>query len=384
MSANKARKMRRQNKLLKRYTNRRLFWRNFRFFIFYLILLGVIGFGFYFVYTYLEDVLTLYESAQPKYVAEEVAKVFKDHDYETLYEYEDVSKMSFQSKEDYVTYLRSLTDGTYIDYHEVPSKDTNVKRYTVTSNGKSFASFTIQKTGETVNCGFLGEAIDLYEKGSISTDILQPITYSVTIPEGGKLLVNGDEISTDFIVKSDIETFVKGHLPESVNAPESLCTYQFVYSLGIPTIEAYDKQNNSIALQETAQDTYAFTFEYEDEIMRPKYEENILEVAEMFCKMTTKNANYKDVRAFMKPSSNADQYILNMDRTWLVKADKYAFNNVVTENYVSFSDSFFSCEVRFDFYTVSNKKENTYPWAARFFLEKVNDKWLVIDIEFME
>ncbi|MBQ3078694.1 MAG: hypothetical protein IJC48_01670 [Clostridia bacterium] len=377
-----ANKIKRQAKQLKRYTNRRLIWRNVRFYFFYLVLLGLIGFVFFFIYTYLEDTLSRYESVQPKYVAEEFGKIFIEQDYKKLYTYEDHSELSLEDEEDYVNYISSLTEGTYIDYKEVPSKDPNVKKYSVTSNGRSFASFTIEKTGEKVNCGFLGD-VEVYAPGDITTDVIQPITYTVTVPEGSSLFVNGNPVSVDHIVSSGEKTFADGHLPEQLNVPTSLCTYRFTTALGVPEIKAADANGQPVALTDKGNNTFAFSYNYQDEAMRAEHEAHIVDFAQKFCMLTTKNALINNVRAFTKPDSNAEEYILGLDRTWLNKAESYSFANIETCNYVAFSDSIFSCEVRLDYTSITKGKENTYHWASLLFLEKNGDKWLIYDIDFL-
>jgi len=375
-------KIRKQKRLLKRYTNGKLIWRNIRFFIFYLILLALIGYSGYFVYTYLDECLVAYESAQSHYVSDEFAKVFSEYRFDELYEYENASSLTSETKEDYIAYMRELIEGTYIEYSEVPSKDAAEKKFKVTSNGKSFATFTIRKNGEKTDCGFLGE-VDLYEPGTITTDILQPITYTYTIPQDATLYVDKQPISEEYLVERDIKTFASGHLPSSLQTPD-LCTYRFTKALGVPDIFVIDKDGAKLELTQTAQDTYAYSYKYSDDEMKPVFEEYVVNAAKALCMFTTENTTLKNLLAYMKPGSSAESYCKNVDRMWLTKADKYSFSDIRTENYVSFSDTIFSCEVHLVYNTVSRKVENSYPSSVRFYLEHVGNTCKIYDIEFLQ
>ncbi len=366
-----------KNRLFRRYTKGKLIFRNIRFFLFYLILLAAIGYGFYKVYIYVDNSLTAYEKAQSSYVAEDMASMFVEGRYDEIYNYEDASKLVMETKEDYVDYLKNLTEGTYITYKEVGTREQDVRKFSVTSNGKSFASFTIKKSGESVDCGLLG-VVDLYEFGSVSTDIIQPITYQVTIPDDAKLIVNDEEIGKDNIVKEGIETFASGHLPSGYPS-YTLCTYRFTIALGIPEIEAFDVYGKKLALTETSQDVYEHIYTYVDDELKPLHEGYIIEVGESICKFMTENCSKYTLLKLLKENSPASKAINETDASWLTEAQEFKFRNVRTENYVQYSDELFSCELYLDFDTVSRHVENSYPYHIRFFVQKVGNDWKVYD-----
>lgn len=366
-----------KNRLFRRYTKGKLIFRNIRFFLFYLVLVAAIGFGFYKVYVYVDASLTAYEQAQSSYVAEDMASMFIEGRYDEIYNYEDASKLVMETKEDYVDYLKELTEGTYITYKEVGTREQDERKFTVSSNGKSFASFTIKKSGESVDCGLLG-VVDLYEFGSVSTDVIQPITYQVTIPDDAKLIVNDEEIGKDNIVKDGIETFASGHLPSGYPS-YTLCTYRFTIALGLPEIEAFDVNGKKLALTETSQDVYEHIFTYMDDELKPIHEKYIVEVGESICKFMTENCSKYTLLKLLKDNSPAAKAINETDASWLTEAQEYSFRNVRTENYVQYSDELFSCELYLDFDTVSRRVENSYPYHIRFFVQKVGNEWKVYD-----
>ncbi len=366
-----------KNRLFRRYTKGKLIFRNIRFFLFYLILLAAIGFGFYKVYVYVDNSLTAYEKAQSSYVAEDMASMFVEGRYDEIYNYEDASKLVMETKEDYVEYLKKLTEGTYITYKEVGTREQDERKFSVTSNGKTFASFTIKKSGESVDCGLLG-VVDLYEFGSVSTDVIQPITYQVTIPDDARLIVNDEEVGKDNVVKDGIETFASGHLPNGYPS-YTLCTYRFTIALGIPEIEAFDVNGKKLELTETSQDVYEHIFTFMDDELKPIHEKYIVEVGESICKFMTENCSKYTLLKLLKDNSPASKAINETDASWLTEAQEYKFRNIRTENYVQYSDELFSCELYLDFDTVSRRVENSYPYHIRFFVQKVGNEWKVYD-----
>lgn len=366
-----------KNRLFRRYTKGKLIFRNIRFFLFYLILLTAIGFGFYKVYVYVDNSLTAYEKAQSSYVAEDMASMFVEGRYDEIYNYEDASKLVMETKEDYVEYLKKLTEGTYITYKEVGTREQDERKFSVTSNGKTFASFTIKKSGESVDCGLLG-VVDLYEFGSVSTDVIQPITYQVTIPDDAKLIVNDEEVGKDNVVKDGIETFASGHLPNGYPS-YTLCTYRFTIALGIPEIKAFDVNGKKLELTETSQDVYEHIFTFMDDELKPIHEKYIVEVGESICKFMTENCSKYTLLKLLKDNSPASKAINETDASWLTEAQEYKFRNIRTENYVQYSDELFSCELYLDFDTVSRGVENSYPYHIRFFVQKVGNEWKVYD-----
>ncbi|MBR3928853.1 MAG: hypothetical protein IKJ65_07615 [Clostridia bacterium] len=367
-----------KNRLYRRYTKRKLLFRNIRFSILYLILLAAIGFGFYKVYSYIDQSLTAYESAQWRYVAEDMAQMFVDRDFDKLYAYEDATKLDIETKDDYVHYLNSLTEGTYITYKEVGTREADERKFSVTSNGKSFASFSIKKSGESMDCGLLG-VVDLYEFGSVSTDVIQPITYQVTLPDYASLFVNGKAIGSDKIIESGIETFASGHLPDGYPS-YTLSTYRFTAALGIPVIEAKDESGNVLVLTETSQDEFTYEFSFMDDELRPIHEKYVTEVAQKMCQFMTQKTSKDSVLRLMKKDSAAAKAINETNAMWLTEAKKHNFRNIRTENYFQYSDEIFSCELYLDYDIVAkNNAETSYPFHIRFFVQKVGNDWKVYD-----
>lgn len=369
-------------RLKKRYTQKNLRNRNIRFSIFYLILLAAIGFGLYKLYVYVDDFLVSYEKAQSRYVVEDMAAMFVEKRFDEVFEYEDQSKLSGETKEDYVEYLEKLTEVANIEYKEVPSTDSNERVFKVMSNGKSFASFTIQKSGEIADANLFGliKDVELYVPGTVTTDILQPIAYQVVLPDDCTLLINGEEAKEEYIVSSGEETWATGRLPEGY--PDyTLTTYRFTLALGVPTLSAFDANGNELTLREINQDSYRFDFDIRDQELKPIHEARAVEAAQAVCKYMSKNTYQSAVLEYMVDGSSAEESIREADVYWIKKADRYSFENIKTENYVLFSDTVFSCDVYLDYVTETKNNVETYETARRFFFTLTDGEWLIYHYE---
>jgi len=365
-------------RLFNRYTAKRLRRRNFRFGVFYLFLLCAIVFGLYKLYVYVDDFLVAYEKAQSRHVIEDMADMFLEKRFEDIYEYENKELLQNETKEDYVAYLTQLTEGAYITYVEVPSQSSSERLFKVTANGKSFASFSIKNSGEFADCNLFGliKDVELYVPGTVSTDILQPVTYQVVIPTHATLIINGEEAKEEYLIKSGEKTFASDHLPEGYPV-YTLDTYRFTLSLGTPVISALDENGNALTLKEISQDCFEYTFNYKDEELSPLHESKAIDAAKAICKYMTKNTYQNDVLQYMHKNSEAAKNIREVDSHWTTKADKYSFENIETKNYIMFSDTVFSCEVSLDYLTTTRKVENTYPTAYRFYFSLEDGEWLI-------
>ena len=114
---------------------------------------------------WLRGVLRDYESAQPKYVAQDVAKLFENADYETIYNV-DTSAEQFRGGDEtlYLDNLKQLTAGKRVEWTPAFSANKNERKYNVNLDGERFATFTLVPSGQTTSRGNT-----LWKLGSVTT-----------------------------------------------------------------------------------------------------------------------------------------------------------------------------------------------------------------------
>ena len=369
-----------------RYTEGKLRLRNIRFWVIYLVLVALIVFAGTHVYRYFDTSLTAYEEAASKSqkIVDEVSAIFTEKHFDQLYAYEDSSLDYMETKEDYVAYLNRLTENAEIDCTLVRSEQPDEQTYSVTADGKSFATFVLKKSGESEfeilpMFGFTLRAEE-YELKSIQTSILQLAAYEVTARDSDTVYVNGKALTAEQAISTGAKLFYDGHLPEGYPSP-TLTTYRFTCALGEPEIRVVDASGSECELTKESDYTYSYQFQYADETMKPQFEANVLECAKDICLYTTNNQTQARVLKRMETGSKAAEAIKNIDAKWLTKADKKSFENERTENYAMFGESIFCCDVHFVYNTVSRGVENSYPTSYRLYFKLVDGAWLIYDFE---
>ena len=378
--------MSKRKKKYTRYTEGKLRLRNIRFWVIYLVLVALLVFAGTRVYRYFDTSLTAYEEAASKSqkIVDEVSAIFTEKHFDQLYAYEDSSLDYMETKEDYVAYLNRLTENAEIDCTLVRSEQPDEQTYSVTADGKSFATFVLKKSGESEfeilpMFGFTLRAEE-YELKSIQTSILQLAAYEVTARDSDTVYVNGKALTAEQAISTGAKLFYDGHLPEGYPSP-TLTTYRFTCALGEPQIRVVDASGSEFELTKESDYTYSYQFQYADETMKPQFEANVLECAKDICLYTTNNQMQARVLKRMETGSKAAEAIKNIDAKWLTKADKKSFENERTENYAMFGDSIFCCDVHFDYNTVSRGVANSYPTSYRLYFKLVNGAWLIYDFE---
>lgn len=378
--------MSKRKKKYTRYTEGKLRLRNIRFWVIYLVLVALLVFAGTRVYRYFDTSLTAYEEAASKSqkIVDEVSAIFTEKHFDQLYAYEDSSLDYMETKEDYVAYLNRLTENAEIDCTLVRSEQPDEQTYSVTADGKSFATFVLKKSGESEfeilpMFGFTLRAEE-YELKSIQTSILQLAAYEVTARDSDTVYVNGKALTAKQAISTGAKLFYDGHLPEGYPSP-TLTTYRFTCALGEPEIRVVDASGSECELTKESDYTYSYQFQYADETMKPQFEANVLECAKDICLYTTNNQTQARVLKRMETGSKAAEAIKNIDAKWLTKADKKSFENERTENYAMFGESIFCCDVHFDYNTVSRGVENSYPTSYRLYFKLVDGAWLIYDFE---
>ena len=280
--------MSKRKKKYTRYTEGKLRLRNIRFWVIYLVLVALLVFAGTHVYRYFDTSLTAYEEVASKSqkIVDEVSAIFTEKHFDQLYAYEDPSLDYMETKEDYVAYLNRLTENAEIDCTLVRSEQPDEQTYSVTADGKSFATFVLKKSGESEfeilpMFGFTLRAEE-YELKSIQTSILQLAAYEVTARDSDTVYVNGKALTAEQAISTGAKLFYDGHLPEGYPSP-TLTTYRFTCALGEPEIRVVDASGSECELTKESDYTYSYQFQYADETMKPQFEANVLECAKDIC-----------------------------------------------------------------------------------------------------
>lgn len=245
-----------------RYTPIHLKHRNIRFWVCWLILAALIAFGLFYVSGYFNEKLTRYEAAQYTHVADQMAVPFINCDYGSLMQYDTVKSAiktdAFETEEIYLEYLKQLTENKEIAYTQIGSANPDEIRYRVTADEKSFAEFTLKKTGEqevfelVPMIGYT-VGVDLYEPGEVFINIHNEMVYDCTVPDYAMVYVNGVPLDADYVVGEDEREILGGPNGGTYHLKD----YRFSYWLGKPDIRVTNGMNGEIPMTDLGQEIYS-------------------------------------------------------------------------------------------------------------------------------
>ena len=184
----------------------------------------------------LRDLLAEYEGAQVKYVA---ADILDEHlvagDGEKLAAFFADSFSEYETKEHIAAYLAELTRGKELSLQTMSSGLDSAVQYAVKCDGKKFAAFSLKKSGEKTTHG-----IDLYTLDAAQLNPKLLTSFSIQIPKGYSLAVNGRAADAKYCLGDDVTTLSADFMPEGVQGI-LYTTYTFDRLCAAPTFTVQGK-----------------------------------------------------------------------------------------------------------------------------------------------
>ncbi len=320
------------------------------------------------------DNMADYEASMPKYVAQEVEKIFTERDFETMYEYDSEAYLAgSEGKQAYVEYMNRLTAGYEISCKEHFSVNPDEKIYQVKFGANKLATYTLHKSGEKSKFGNV-----LWELKGIETSVITTQEYRITAPESSSVYADGQLLDDSHVVERGLE-LTEGYLPEGYEH-DKWQTYSVKRCFSVPRFEVKDTKGRTQAFMPDEEGRLTAVINYDDEILRPEVEETVVKVAKAFAMFTSDDYHTENLLRLVMPDSKAAEYIMGFDGDWFTAHREVHFLNMRTEKYVQYSENMFSCEVYFDYkIDYDRERSETYPTGYKFFFEKQNDTWLLFD-----
>ncbi len=338
---------------------------------FALVLLALIGIA---VGTaWLRGRLKDYESAQPKYVAQDVARLFENSDYQALYAL-DTSARQFDGGDEafYVHSMNALAEGKEVAWSEAFSANENERRYSVTLDGERFATFTLVPSGEKTPKGN-----KLWKLDSVTTNVqltepepeptpepeapARTYTCRISAPKGYTVVLDGAALGPDNAQLAERTLFQDDFLPEGVDNPVVVD-----YTIELPTVTpqftATDESGSAVEVVMSAEKPLTWSCPLkEDEGYRVQYSGAAISLGRQVAKFTSQDAEKKTIQKVCAKGSPAAQIFENLSNTYFTPHNKVAFRNEVATDFYVLSDSCFTCRVTFDFVLKTSRGELVYP-----------------------
>lgn len=339
---------------------------------FYRIYFGVVAVALIAIFIglhWLNGVVADYEIAQPSHVAEDVAKLFEDGNYDAVYDVDTSAQdISGGDRAFYVNSLKSVSAGKRVGWF-FASESEGQRRYTVTLDSDKFADFTLVPSGETTAHGNI-----LWKLGSITTNVVTEsaaraddpamATCRVQAPADCAVTVDGNPLTEANVIRRDISVLPdKFELPKGVNAP-TLTEYGFNAEGDAPQIAVTDPSGAEMAVSEASENIWV-CLPREDADMKARCEEAVGKLAKRIAKFTSQDLSQGAVLDGTVPGSPAETQLKRFSNRWAPTHKSVSFQNMEVSQFYVLSDDCFTCHVSFDF-IITSVRDNDYPYHTEY------------------
>ena len=340
---------------------------------------------------WLRGVLADYESAQPKYVAEEVARMFENADYDAIYALDtSAAQFSGSDKALYVDTLKELAQGKEVAWSDAFSSNPDERKYNVTLDGERVATFTLVPSGERTPKGNR-----LWKLGSVTTLVaLQQATPEptpeptpeipeeawlcrITAPAGYTVTVDGETLSSENAQTSEKQLFEAGFLPDTVPNP-TMIEYLYNSPTQTPEIHAMDESGAETAVTAVPDRELTWTCSLkEDEVYRSQYGDAAISLAKQVAKFINKDAKKKAIQKICAKGSPAEEIFENLSNRYTTPHTGISFRDERVSEFYNLSDDCFTCHVDFEVVLKTEKGDSVYPTSYTFCVIRQDGKgWL--------
>lgn len=329
---------------------------------------------------WLQGVLKDYESAQPKYVAQDVGKLFENADYEAIY---NVDSSAAQFEGDVTLYLDNLKElaaGRRVEWTPAFSANKDERKYNVNLDGERFATFTLVPSGQTTQRGNT-----LWKLGSVTTLVQlrqatptpepeatpepEPsVKYAcrVTAPAGYSVKVDGETLTADNATTSEKALFEADFLPPGVKSPV-LVEYQYDAASETPKVEATDEAGAQVAVEAVEGKDLTWSCPMKsDEAYSQQYGSAAIALAKQVAKFMNKDARKKAIERVCAKNSPAEAIFDNLNNAYATPHTGISFKDEAVSEFYVLADDCFTCHVSFDTVLKTEKGNAVYPTAYTF------------------
>ncbi len=336
---------------------------------------------------WLRGVLRDYESAQPKYVAEDVGKLFENADYEAIYNV-DTSAAQFEGDEAlYLDNLRELAAGRRVEWTPAFSANKDERKYNVNLDGERFATFTLVPSGQTTEkgntlwkLGYVTTLVQLKQATPTPEPEATPepapavkYTCRITAPAGYSVTVDGEALSADNATTTEKALFEADFLPPGVKNP-TLVEYLYDAASETPKVEASDETGAPVAVEavEGKELTWSCPMK-SDEAYSEQYGSAAIALAKQVAKFMNKDAKKKAIERVCARNSPAESIFDNLNNTYATPHTGISFKDEAVSEFYVMADDCFTCRVSFDTVLRTEKGNAVYPTAYTFCVIKEGD-----------
>ena len=362
-------------------------WRGSWFYKIYFPVVALALVAMFIGWRWLDGFAADYEASQPVHVADQVAQLFIDGDYNRLYALDaSAPDISGGDQAFYVESMNNLTSGRAVDCVSAFSSDKDVLKYNITLDGARFASFTLVPSGQTTAHGNT-----LWRLGTVESHVMTQTEAAKQDPNQSPcrvralpeytVAVDGVQLTAEDVTQTGIAILPDGFLPSGVTAP-TLTEYGFFPETEAPQIVVTAPDGTQLTAVEESERIWVCG-PREDEALKAQYSENIMKMARLIAKYTTQDVSRGAALEYVLSGSPAEEKIKKFNNSWAPSHKEERFEDMEVSDFWVLSEDCLVCHVKFT-YILTSKRQNDYPYPTdyTFCIRRRNGEGKLYDVVF--
>ena len=330
---------------------------------------------------WLNGVLVDYEASQPGHVAEQVAALFENGDYEAIYSLDTAARqIADGDRAFYLESMQALANGRNVAWSDAFSADENERRYNVTLDGEKFATFTLVPSGQTTAHGNT-----LWQLGSVTTlvQVEEPeptpeptpepeptpapptgMQCRIQAPSGDTVTVDGVTLTSENATVTTKGVVPDDFLPQGVTGL-SYAVYDYTALSDAPQVSVTDALGAPRQVTQSGDNVWICALPG-DAAFQQQYGDAMFSLAKRIAKVTARDSSVNSVKKYCAPGSPAWTIFDNYSNRWATPHSGSDFQNAAISEFYVHSQDCFTCHITFDHILRTKNGDQTYPTAYTF------------------
>ncbi len=215
---------------------------------------------------------------------------------------------------------------------------------------------------------------------TLSEDVvsLKKMDFSINVPEGYGIYINGVKLGNEYIEKKNVEISLLQYVPDKYVDKPVYDGYKITVFGQLPDLKVKDLNGNDVKTIVNDQNAYAY-FSAPSSIAE-SLGEIVKDRAMMYSKYVTADLTWYNLQKVLLPDTAIYSTLKDLQTYWYTRHIRYEFKDVKLENMQQYADNLISCDISYNHIIYKTEKEIfTYPSDFTFYLAKVNDIWYIMD-----
>ncbi|MEG1407208.1 MAG: hypothetical protein RSD23_05055 [Ruthenibacterium sp.] len=314
-----------------------------------------------------------YQKHLPQNFADQTLSAYQNYDANFIAAYCTNLPEKLKAKEALTAYYKDNADFEKLYFYQTNHENTEKLSYAFVSNNQPIATLALQKTAQKSLFGF-----PEYKIASITAQPL--IRYQFTAPSNVTLAINGTPLSEKYVTSEDVVTDSFSDIDGTVFKTK---TYEVTDSVYIDTLSASGESGSPCAVtwnenRHSAVITNEISAEQQAELT--KFAEDFSQIYSPFA--TKKNGNTNSVLRQLYPNTSFYKAVRIYTNDWGESYTKDRYENRVIDAWTQYSQTEFSCNVRFDYVIqLPNGQEKTFPFHMTYYMTSRNGQLQLVDMQ---